>query len=130
MFKSYKAISSKSNQKQMGPGCMIVFFSLFLLAGLGFLWLNAIGPALRIQAAKDWPSVPCRILSSEVKRHSGDDGSTYSILIKYEYQYKGKQYTSDRYSFFTGSSSGREGKAKIVAQHPHEKKYKSPAVKP
>ena len=37
--------------------------------------------------------------------------------IKYEYEYQGKPYWSDQYDFMEGSSSGYDGKAKVVDQY-------------
>ena len=117
MFRSKKAISDGGKQTALGTGCVVALFTEFLLMGLVVTWLSVSGPALRINKARHWPSAPCTVLSSEVESHSGE-GASYSILITYEYQYNGQRYTSDRYSFFAGSSIGRSGKAKVVAAHP------------
>ncbi len=58
------------------------------------------------------------MLSSEVERHDSDDGHTYSVEIEYRYEIDGRTYTSDRYDFMGGSSSGYEGKAAVVDRHP------------
>jgi hypothetical protein len=116
MPRAIQAISD--NRNKFGPGCLVAFFSVFLLAGLGFGWFVGIRPAWRIHQAGQWPAAPCRILSSKVKSNSSSDGTTYSVAITFAYQYGGRDYTSDQYSFFTGSSSGRSGKAKVVAAHP------------
>jgi Protein of unknown function (DUF3592) len=96
-----------------GSGCAAGFFSLFLLAGLGFFSFFAI-PAFRVLRAMTWDAVPCEILSSGVESHSGDDGSTYSVEVAYRYDVDGVEHHGDRYEFLGGSSSGYEGKQKIV----------------
>ena len=44
-------------------------------------------------------------------------GTTYSVYILYEYEFGGQTYKSDRYDFIGGSSSGYEGKARVVAAY-------------
>jgi hypothetical protein len=53
-----------------------------------------------------------------VGSHEGDDSTTYSVDVLYEYEYGGRTYRSRRYEFLGGSSSGYEGKAAIVARYP------------
>ena len=74
-------------------------------------------PMIRILDARDWQSVPCRILRSEVRSHDGDDSTTYSVHILYEYEFNGQTYRTDRYSFIGGSSSGYKGKRLIVDRY-------------
>lgn len=53
-----------------------------------------------------------------VKTHPGDDGDTYSVELRYRYEVDGRTYTSRRYTFLGGSSSGFEGKQRIVDHLP------------
>lgn len=101
-----------------GLGCLVAFFALFLLAGLGVLWFAGLRPASRAWAAREWRETPCRILKSEVGEHRGDDSTTYSVDVLYAYAVDGRQYKSSRYDFLGGSSSGYEGKAAVVERLP------------
>ena len=65
--------------------------------------------------ARSWVAADCEVVSSGVETHSDDDGDTYSVEILYRYRFEGREYHSNRYHFFTGSSSGYEGKARVVA---------------
>lgn len=95
------------------------FFLIFLLIGLVALYVIFVRPAIKTLQARDWNAVPCTILSSRVSTHSGgDDGNTYSVDIAYSYKVAGREYRANRYHFVGGSSSGREGKQKIVDAHP------------
>jgi hypothetical protein len=98
-------------------GCGAAFFGIFLLFGLGFsaffVW-----PAVRVMQARSWTEVPCEILESRVASHAGEDGSTYSVEVRYRYTVDGREHTSDRYQFLGGSSSGYEGKARVVERLP------------
>lgn len=100
-------------------GCMIVgFFLVFAAAGTAMAYWLSWKPWSGLVAARSWTSVPCTILTSEVETSSSSDGDTYRIAITYEYEYAGVGYEGDRYNFSFGSSSGYEGKAKVVAQYP------------
>lgn len=84
--------------------------------GTAFLFMVFIRPAIQTMAARDWVEVPCRIESADVKTHSGSDGSTYSIEVRYIYEYGGKVYTGDCYAFHSMSSSSRGWRDKAVAR--------------
>ncbi|HTD53333.1 MAG TPA: DUF3592 domain-containing protein, partial [Thermoanaerobaculia bacterium] len=113
-----KAISETAVSTPKALGCLIGFFAIFFFAGLGTS-LFFIRPALKNIAARNWPEVPCVVISSDVRSHSGSKGgSTYSIDILYQYEVGGRTYKSNQYHFMGGSSSGYEGKADVVAQNP------------
>ncbi len=97
-------------------GCLALFFSIFLVAGLVMLWFLVLRPAGRIVAARGWEKRDCRVLSSDVVASS--DGDTFRPRVRYSYVYDGKLYESDRYDFFEASSSGRAGKQAIVDRYP------------
>ena len=62
-------------------------------------------------------TTPCQVLRAEVRSHDSDDGTTYSVYILYQYEFNGQTYKSDRYEFVGGSSSGYQGKARVVEQY-------------
>ncbi|KPK37950.1 MAG: hypothetical protein AMJ65_13515 [Phycisphaerae bacterium SG8_4] len=99
------------------PAVAAVFFGIFAVVGIGVLIPLFIMPMIRILDARDWQSIPCRILRSEVRSHEGDDSTTYSVHILYEYEFNGQTYRTDRYSFIGGSSSGYKGKRLIVDRY-------------
>jgi hypothetical protein len=92
-------------------------FGIFLLAGLAFTIPFAI-MLWRVVESRGWEETECTVLSSQVRTHSSSDGSTYSIDITYSYRWQGDTLRGDRYNFTFGSSSGYDGKAKIVARYP------------
>jgi hypothetical protein len=113
-----------------GPRSRLLFFGVFLAVGVLVTHAILVRPLLRIRAARHWSATPCEIISSRVRSHSGEHGSTYSVDTVYRYRYQGRAYTSNRYRFQAGSSSGYEGKAQIVAHYPPGKKttcYVNPA---
>jgi Protein of unknown function (DUF3592) len=107
----------RAMQNANPKGCMAAFFSVFLLAGAGFS-LFFIQPALKVLKAKSWQPTPCTVLSSQVRTHSGDDGSTYSVDVLYTYAFNGREYKSNRYQFLGGSSGGYAEKERIVRRLP------------
>ncbi len=98
-------------------GGILVFGAFFLIGGMLSYYFTVL-PVFRWLAARQWEPTPCKVISSTVRTHSNDDGHTYSIDILYEYEVNGKQYRSNRYGLLRLSSSGYEGKAKVVRQHP------------
>ncbi len=108
-------------QSKNSAGCLVLFFGVFLAAGLAVFYGFFLRPMMQIQEAKTWQATPCRIVSSRVKSHRGDDSTTYSVDVIYRYTFRGKEYENNRYSFLRGSSSGHSGKAAIVRQLPEGK---------
>ncbi|MBM3860079.1 MAG: DUF3592 domain-containing protein [Verrucomicrobia bacterium] len=104
--------------RQMGRTGLLLFFSVFLLAGLAATWFLLIRPIARVYEARQWPATPCVVVSSQVRSHSDSDGTTYSVHIVYRYTVNRRDYQSDRYDFMGGSSSGRKGKQAIVRRYP------------
>ncbi len=112
-----KSISSRASSK--GPaGCLVGFFLIFLLFGLGVLVPFFLLPLYQGWSASHWRELPCHVEYIDVRSHSGDDGSTYSVDILYSYEVEGRRYKSSRYSFFEGSDSGYSDKKEFVDAHP------------
>jgi len=94
-----------------------IFFAVFAIAGGAMLYPLGIRPIARTLDADSWTPTPCKVLRAEVRSHDSDDGTTYSAYILYQYEFEGRTYKADRYDFLGGSSSGYQGKARIVAQY-------------
>ncbi len=102
-------------EKKKAP--LILSGGVFILVGGLMSYFLLVRPVYRLIRATDWVETPCRIISARVEEHASDDGHTYSIEVEYEYQFGGRLYTGDRYDFLGGSSSGREGKQKVVDRY-------------
>lgn len=108
-----------SARKRDGVWGIRIFFLIFFLVGSGISYPLFIRPWLKSLAAKDWPRVPCAILSSRVESHRGSKGgTTYSILIRYRYEVGGKEFFGDRYNFSIDNSSASEWRYEAVRQNP------------
>ena len=114
-----RAPLSSASRSRAGNGCLYLFLSLFAAAGLAFFVPFFGIPGARSVASLGWDEVPCRIVESSVGVHDSSEGDdTYSVDVVYEYERDGRTWRADRYSFFTGSSSGRSRKEEIVAGLP------------
>ncbi len=109
---------SESGAGKGGGKFIIGFCCLFVLIGVALLYFFFIRPVMRMVDARNWQEVECRIISSRVQSHESDDGTTYSVDVLYEYEYSGQIYRSNRYHFFSGSSSGYASKRKAVQRYP------------
>ena len=107
----------KARNEKTGRVLAVIVFIVFTLVGGGMLYPLGIRPIKKTVAAQSWPEVACEIISAEVDEHNGEKGSTYSIDIVYEYEFDGRIYESDKYDFIGGSSSGYNGKAKVVERY-------------
>lgn len=115
---SAKEAISAHARKLGGPWPGLVLWTALLLVGSALTIVFLVRPALRVQQAKRWQTVPCVIVSSRVRTHRGSESTTYSVDILYSYKVGGREYKANRYGFLGGSSSGRRKKSKIVARHP------------
>jgi hypothetical protein len=102
----------------MGPGCLVLFFGLFLAVGLAVSYFVLWKPWSQWLSARSWEESPCRIVSSQVTESSDSDGSTYKVDITYTYVVEGGEIRGSRYDFMDVSSSGYDGKAAVVARYP------------
>ena len=109
---------TRETKPQSGRTGVILFGLIFSIAGLAMLKPITIDPLTKTHDAKRWLSTPAIVISSKVKSHSSDNGTTYSVYIAYRYTVDGESYVGDRYTFVGGSSSGYDSKAAIVSQYP------------
>jgi hypothetical protein len=99
-----------------------LFFGVFAVMGCILFYFFSARPFIEILSARQWPEVPCTIISSAVKSHSGNHGSTYSVNILYSYAINDREFKANRYDFMGGSSSGYQSKQAIVSRyHPGSK---------
>lgn len=102
---------------------LIPFGSIFAAVGLLMIKPLLVDPMQKTQAAKTWNEVPATVVSSKVKSHDSDDGTTYSPYIAYRYVVDGSEYFGDQYTFMGGSSSGYDGKAEIIRRYPRNMEF-------
>ena len=116
---SVRPIGPISKQARSGNKAPVVICLVFVLTGGLIFGLAFLRPLWRShEATANWRQVPCTVLSSRVASHRGNKSTTYSPDILYRYVIDGREYRSNRYGFFTTSSSGYQGKADIVSRFP------------
>jgi hypothetical protein len=111
------SLAAKARVSAKGRYALAGFLGVFGVVGLGTLYSLGLQPLIETLDARTWVATPCRVLRAEVQSHDSDDGTTYSVYVLYEYEVDGKTYKSDTYTFVEGSSSGYDGKAKVVEQY-------------
>ncbi|HEY4576207.1 MAG TPA: DUF3592 domain-containing protein [Thermoanaerobaculia bacterium] len=99
-------------------GCLVFFFLIFFLFGAAGSYFALWRPLSRLFASRSWTETQCDVLSSQVAEVSGSDGSTYKVDVRYSWTAGGSTHVGSRYDFMGGSSSGREGKQRIVDRYP------------
>jgi len=107
-----------AKRTRRGTITAVLFFAAFFVMGGAFFYFAFLRSALNVLAARHWPAVPCTVLRSAVEQHRSDDGYTYSIEIAFQYEYAGRTYTAETYSFAAASTGGRTGKEVVVRNHP------------
>ncbi|MCP4898583.1 MAG: DUF3592 domain-containing protein [bacterium] len=106
---------ARGGGKQVG----IILGAIFTLVGIGIFFGLFLPVILDFVDAQSWQETPCTVISSSVRSHDSDDGTTYSIDILFEYQYQDHTYRSNRHSFSNWSSSGYSSKKRVIDEFPH-----------
>ena len=99
-----------------------LFTSMFFGGGLllASVWVFAFGDFFRMQS---WDEVDAQVTSSELVESRDSDGdSTYRVLIRYDYEYRGEQCSGDRYDIGSSHTNvGVKRMKEIVEDHPEGK---------
>ena len=110
--------SEPVKQKRKTPQLLIGV--ALVLGGCAAAWFYALKPLAQTLDARDWPTVPCLILSAEIEEHHTDDGATWSFNIEYQYTWQNRSYVSDRYAFVPTPSGSRESAQRTVTAYLHD----------
>lgn len=103
---------------QKGQWAGRLFALVFVLVGAVILVVWYLPSLWGGLASYRWIEAPCEVVSSRVVEVDSDDGATYRVDILYKYTFDGREYRSNRYKSFGGSSSGRARKQDIVDGYP------------
>ncbi|NCQ29943.1 MAG: hypothetical protein COZ06_21010 [Armatimonadetes bacterium CG_4_10_14_3_um_filter_66_18] len=99
------------------PGCMTLFFGVFLLFGLGFLGFFGYQAWKEVRVRTVYRETTCVILNKRLKENSDSDGTTYAPEFTFRYTVDGRDYTCTGYDSFGATSSGRQGKLRVLAEY-------------
>ncbi len=86
-------------------GLILSLFGLPFFAFGCFATGKAVGLVAFWQSAKDWPQTQARILSVDLKTHTGDDSTTYEVVCTYTYEMGGRDYTGTRVGLSDGADN-------------------------
>ncbi len=87
-------------EKRKKPWALLLFSLPFAGAGIGILLLSVIPSLYEGMQMQGWPVTQARVLSAELKTHSGDS-TTYEAIGRYEYDVAGRSYTGTRLGIST-----------------------------
>jgi hypothetical protein len=90
------------NGKTRGLKFWFILFPIPFALVAAFMLLSIVNTIRHIRSASGWEVVPCHVLSVKLDSQSDSDSTTYKCLAEYTYTYAGKQYRSDRISFYSG----------------------------
>jgi len=107
---------AQKESKKVSKGKLLIGLGLFI-GGCIATWFLSIKPVIKTLGARDWPAVPCKIISAELETHTDSDGTSYTFDIDYEYTYNGKTYKSDKYAFIPQAEGNRKSRLKIVNKY-------------
>jgi hypothetical protein len=107
---------AQQESKKVSKGKLLIGLALFI-GGCVATWFFSIKPIIKTLDARDWPAVPCKIISAELETHTDSDGTSYTFDINYQYIYNGKTYKSDKYAFIPQSKGNHESKLNIVNEY-------------
>lgn len=109
-------VTAISQRRSGAPakGCLVFFFLIFFLVGAAGSYFVLWRPLSKLLASRSWTETQCDVLSSQVV----SDDSTYRVDVRYSWTAGGSTRVGSRYDFMGGSSSGREGKQRIVDRYP------------
>ena len=93
--------------KGRGHQFMIGLGLLFAVVGGAVFFFLFLIPFVRTLASADWEARPCTIVRSTVRSWSTDDGTSYRPDVLYEYSAHGRDWRSNRVTFFSALSTGR-----------------------
>src|SRR5439155_14361832 len=100
------------------PRSAMLISGLFVAAGIALLIALLLLPLYRSWMARSWREVPCTILTSKVESIGEiQGGTTYQIAITYSYVVNGREYTGNRYDFFSRATAGYRSKAEVVRRY-------------
>lgn len=94
----------KQGRKPAARWAGMLFGLLFFSVGAGFLVLGVIPniwDALRMQ---EWSQVPAEVEALELKTNHSDDSTTYQVIARFRYDYKGQHYSGSRVGIADGGS--------------------------
>ena len=94
-------------KNKQGTGCLLLFFSSFILVGIGMLYMGLKDLYLQNKTS-NWMPVQAHIEDVEFVTYSTKGGSSYETKCTYSYTYKNKKYSNNIIAIgYRANSNGR-----------------------
>ena len=90
--------------KRGGYRAASLFGLLFFAVGAGFLLLSVVPNLWDALRMRDWVQVPAKVVAVDLKTNDSDDSTTYKVTARFEYDYNGHHYNSERVGIADGGS--------------------------
>jgi len=101
----------------LAAGGLVLFWGLFWSAATLYFDYTCVAGLLQQHRATSYASTDGRVLESRVDVSYDSDGDSYSAVIRYAYEVKGREYIGDRIRYGTKSGGKRPSQA-FVDHHP------------
>lgn len=100
-----KAVSTARSSVSFPRGCFVLFGLPFLVAGAAVFVIFTVLPTIKFFQAKTWSESTATITRSEIETRNSDDGVSYHADIHFNYEFDGKELTSEEWQvgFLFGS---------------------------
>lgn len=95
-------MEKKTKKGRLG---LVLFGSIFLIAGLGVIALGPLHTFYLHFSSSDWARIPVTLEHIEVQTHSGSDSTTYSLDARYHYTFSGQHHIGTRVGYDLGSDN-------------------------
>lgn len=113
-----ESISQKARQgKDIGRKLELGIGLLFAIVGGTLSIFLLVVPVARLLSAVTWEETPATINASTMRSWSTDDGTSYRADVLYKYKAEGREWISNRRSFFPMASSGYDDAKVTVDRH-------------
>jgi len=92
----------------------------FLIVGGLVLYIQGVRPLWGMWRSSGWVETPCTVVASGLQENHDltEGGVTYRVDIKYNYEFRGASYSSNRYDFLgLFSNTHMDEKRRIVQAH-------------
>ena len=102
----------------IGLGAFGLFGVLFLM-GVHALYFGHFVAQRNVAASQGWVETRCEILEARVNVHADlDHGDSYTLHVKFKYEFDRQEYISDRYDFSYFAHSDEAVRQAVVSKLP------------
>ena len=99
-------MTDETKPKATGVVPLFLFGFTFFAVGCAVTFFAVIRPLVLCDRARAWAETPATIQSLEIETsHSSKGGTSYRLVMCYQYEFNGQTHTSERFTAFGGSDN-------------------------